>query len=283
MYSKKSFIVLVALSVSLMIISVSFFVAKNRKEKIEKQEEVEEVADTVLLDNIPGVEEDDHILGNPDAPIVFIVYFDFACPFCKKYHKTLNLLMDTYGKDGSVAIILRQMPFVQLHPEAPMYAQASECVAKISGNAAFWKFADKLFEEVDTLKPFSASEIVDLASSVGISKQEFVSCMRSDELMKKVESDFKDAMNAKAKGAPFTVVLSNGEKGSFEGAQKFRTLAFAVQSALRSMKIKEVKGPSDNDFSKQFENIDINSASSSTSSSTVSDTATTSILDGIIN
>jgi hypothetical protein len=48
MYSKKSFIVLVALSVSLMIISVSFFVAKNRKEKIEKQEEVEEVADSVL-------------------------------------------------------------------------------------------------------------------------------------------------------------------------------------------------------------------------------------------
>ncbi len=281
MYSKKGLVILSALAISIMVISVSFFIAnKNKKSNTKESEEKEEVVHS--LDLIPNVSSDDHILGNPNAPIIFIVYSDFSCPYCKKYNKTLGLIMDLYGKDGDVAIVYRHLPFVQLHPESPMYAQASECVAHVAGNASFWKFADTLFEKADPLNPLSAGDIVALAEKSGASKKEFVACMRSDELMKRVEKDFNDAIGAGAKGSPFTVVLTENEKDSFDGAQKFRTLAIAVQSVIRSMGVKEIKNPSEEaSFSEDFKNIDVENTGSSTQSASTSTKNT--FLDGIVN
>ena len=35
---------------------------------------------------IKPIDKDDHIRGNPNAPIVILEYSDFDCPFCKNFH-----------------------------------------------------------------------------------------------------------------------------------------------------------------------------------------------------
>lgn len=40
------------------------------------------------------VDSTDHIKGNPQAPVKFVVYSDTECPYCKTFDATINKLTD---------------------------------------------------------------------------------------------------------------------------------------------------------------------------------------------
>ncbi len=290
MNSRRPSPILLALIISIFIIGIAYFVSeKNKKDDLASQK-ANNATTTSSLEFVRGIQTNDHVLGNPDAPIVFFVYSDFSCPYCKEYHKTMESLLKLYGREGEVAWVFRHMPFVQLHPEAPMYALASECVADSAGNAGFWKFANVLFEKADPLNPISAGDLVVLAENAGAERQSFVTCMRSNKLMERVTKDFDEAVAAGGKGSPFTVVDIKGERESFKGAEKLRKLGVFVQNAIRTMKIDKVERPSsstntgESSFAKEFEKFDESTSTSTTGTSSVSTTTEkTSILDGIIN
>ncbi len=282
--------IFLALIISGLIISIAYYVSeKNRKDDLVSQN-ANNATTTSSLESVRGVQANDHILGNPEAPIVFFVYSDFSCPYCKKYHKTMESLLRIYGHEGEVAWVFRHMPFVQLHPESPMYALASECVADSAGNEGFWKFANTLFEKADPLNPVNAGDLVALAENAGADRQNFVTCMRSNKLMERVTMDFDEAMVAGGKGTPFTIVDIKGKRESFKGAEKLRVLALFVQNAIRTMKIDKVERPggvtniNETSFAKEFEKFDSSVHTPTVGTSSVSTTTEkTSILDGIIN
>jgi len=190
---------------------------------------------TEKLNAVRHVQADDHIWGSPNAPIVMVTYSDFGCPFCKEYHATMHKIVDLYGRDGKLAWVFRHIPIVQLHEESPMYALASECVAKDGGNQAFWKFTDSLFEAIDvTVKP-DTEKLLALAEGAGVSRQSFAACMRANELMAEVEKDFDEAVAAGATASPFTVLLTPDGRTSFVGGRDFQPLSIAVQAALQTL------------------------------------------------
>jgi protein-disulfide isomerase len=96
------------------------------------------------LDKMLPVTDKDHIKGDINAPVKIVEYSDLECPFCKRFHSTLQEVVDSY--DGQVAWVFRQFPLAQLHPKAVREAEAAECVASLGGNTAFWKFIDKINE-----------------------------------------------------------------------------------------------------------------------------------------
>ena len=99
-----------------------------------------------VLENIRGVQADDHILGNPEAEIILVEYSDPECPFCKQFHETLHQIISEYGSSGKVAWVYRHFPIEQLHPKATKEAESLECAAEQGGNEMFWKFTDKVYE-----------------------------------------------------------------------------------------------------------------------------------------
>ncbi|MCX6702261.1 MAG: thioredoxin domain-containing protein [Candidatus Wolfebacteria bacterium] len=74
------------------------------------------------------VSQDDHILGNPDAPVKIIEFSDLECPFCKTFQAAMQQAMKDYS--GKVAWIFREYPLDQLHSKARIAAEAAECSAK---------------------------------------------------------------------------------------------------------------------------------------------------------
>ena len=82
---------------------------------------------TAGLENMNPVEDSDHIRGNPNTPVKIVEYSDMECPFCKRFHSTMQQVMDEYGKNGKVAWVYRHFPLDSIHSQARTEAVASEC------------------------------------------------------------------------------------------------------------------------------------------------------------
>lgn len=119
-------------------------------------DQMKEVIDLALADKLPAealtklpklrpLDATDHLIGSLDAPVVILEYSDLECPYCKRFHDTMNQIMAEYGKSGQVAWAYRHFPILSNHPDAAKVAEASECAAELGGNEAFWKFLDKVF------------------------------------------------------------------------------------------------------------------------------------------
>jgi len=104
------------------------------------------VADLSVDITIPEVTlEGDHTNGDADARIQIVEYSDFECPFCGRFHETMNQVMAQYGESGDVNWTYRHFPLDQIHPQARPLAIASECVAELGGNEKFWEFSNIMF------------------------------------------------------------------------------------------------------------------------------------------
>ena len=91
---------------------------------------------------VPALTASDRYLGNINADVVIIEYSDIDCPFCKKFHPTMERIAQEYG--SKIAWVYRHFPLDSLHPEARTKAEATGCVAQLAGNEVFWKYLKTL-------------------------------------------------------------------------------------------------------------------------------------------
>ncbi len=185
------------------------------------------------------VDAKDHIRGNPNAPIVIVEYSDFECPFCKNFHETMNKVMAKYGSDGKVAWVYRQFPIEQLHPSAPRIALASECVAELAGNDAFWKFSDQVFAERGVNEPTNMSRLTEFATVAGADATSFNKCLEEGRTKALVSEDMTDGINAGAKGTPYSVVTVGGQQGIINGAQPYEYVSSVLDTLIEQIEGKQ--------------------------------------------
>jgi protein-disulfide isomerase len=101
---------------------------------------------TPYTGEVPPVDATDHVQGNPaTAQVTIIEYSDFECPYCKAFQTTLTKVVADSA--GNVAWVYRHWP---IHQNSFEKLVAAECVAKIKGNDAFWKYSDLLFGMLKT-------------------------------------------------------------------------------------------------------------------------------------
>ena len=179
--------------------------------------------------SMADLSENDHILGNPNASLVIVEYSDIDCPFCRTFHNTMHDILDEYGPSGDVAWVYRHFPLAQLHPLATAKAEASECVAELGGNEAFWTFLDSLFEqEGETL-----GDLGGLAVAAGVDETAFTECVDSGRHKEKVQAQAADAQKAGGTGTPYSVIVArSGQRVPINGAQPYANVKQIIDALL---------------------------------------------------
>jgi len=184
------------------------------------------------LEAMRPVGAEDHIRGNPNAPVKIVEYSDTECPFCKRFHNTMQELMATYGSDGKVAWVYRHYPLDQLHKKARREAVASECAAEQGGNDAFWAYMDRMMEVTPSNDGLDAAELPKIAAFVGLDVARFNTCLSSDKYAKRVQDDADNAMATGGQGTPWSIVVGpTGKKYELSGAQPLESIKQLVDIA----------------------------------------------------
>ena len=231
----QSMTVPIAIVLGFGLIAVAIYFASSRAQAPQPPADATAVEEGAERTQMRPVTEADHIRGNPNAPIMLVEYSDFDCPFCKSYHETMRQVMDEYGTTGEVAWVYRHFPLAQIHPNAPVIAEASECVSELandSADEAFWTFADQVFDERDVNAPTNITRLEEFAVSAGVEAAAFNECMESERNRGEVEADLRDALAVGAEGTPYTVVLVGDQQAPIEGAQDYGTVRNIIENLL---------------------------------------------------
>lgn len=182
---------------------------------------------------VPEVTKDDHVLGNPDALIKIIEYSDLDCPFCRTFHATMKQIMAVYGDSGQVAWVYRHFPLVELHPNAPRLAEASECVAELGGNDAFWKFIDEVFTMDRLNDRFNMDNLTVAVAVSGVPAGPFSECLESGRHKEKVAAHFREAEALGAKGTPHSIIIGpTGDAVQLAGSRAYATIKEIIDAFL---------------------------------------------------
>lgn len=185
--------------------------------------------------SLSPVTDADHIQGNPDAELVIVEYSDFECPFCSKFHPTMEQVMDEYGKDGKVAWVYRHYP-LSFHAQAQPSAEASECVAKLGGDAKFFEYAKKLFD--GSPQSLTKDALLANATAIGIDAAAYGECVASSYGRDQVAADVADAnlisKNAPGGfGTPYSIIVAkDGTQFVIEGAQPYFRVKQIIDTLL---------------------------------------------------
>lgn len=197
---------------------------------------VEQAAQVLKGGNtVRPVDANDHINGNPAAPVKIIEYSDLECPFCKRFHVTMQQAMEEYGKSGKVAWVYRHFPLDALHSKARKEAEATECATKLGGNNAFWAYVDRLFVVTPSNNGLDLNELSAIAAFIGLDRSTFQTCLDSGEFADHVANDLKDAQAAGGSGTPYSIAIAaNGEKFPINGAQPYEEVKRVIEAALQA-------------------------------------------------
>ena len=181
---------------------------------------------TEQVGDVPPVDgKTDHIRGNANAKISVIEYSDYECPFCIRHHPTMKEVLANYGDD--VNWVYRHYP-LSFHPKAEPAALASECVAELGGNDAFWKFSDKVFEG-------GSYDYEAIAKELGLNAAKFKTCFDSAKYRQKIQDQMAGGSAAGVNGTPGSIVLNNetGEAELVSGAVPFSSFKAAIDGMLQ--------------------------------------------------
>lgn len=163
-------------------------------------------------------------IGNPDAPVHVVEYFDFQCPACQQSSDLIvKPIIDKHVRAGNVYFTYRFFPV--LGPESETSAIAAYCAAV---QDAFWPYQDVLFSKraAGNRGVFSRQNLINMAVDIGLDRETFAQCFDSDQARSYVRASHQHAVDLGLPGTPvFTV---NGSVVRTDPA----TIENAIQGAL---------------------------------------------------
>jgi protein-disulfide isomerase len=177
------------------------------------------------------LEEDDPAQGSPEAGVVLMEFFDFECPFCRRFHaRTYPRLKRDYIDTGKLRFVVRDYPLGG-HAQAHGAALAANCAAR---QDAYWPMFEQLLANGKGLgEPLYGR----LAHALALDPEAFDACRADPALAEEVDGDVRVAKGIGINGTP-TFLIGRREGDSLRvvrrigGAQPYAAFAAAIDAVL---------------------------------------------------
>jgi len=143
------------------------------------------------LTNAPG----DPVIGNPDASVTLVEFFDYQCPYCKQM---AGDLIELAREDTDLRIVFKEFPV--FGAESSLAARAALAADKQGKYAEFHLGIMKLRGAP------SEAAIMRLAASLGLDEARFSSDMQSDAIEATIQENYKLAQEIGVRGTPAFII-----------------------------------------------------------------------------
>lgn len=159
------------------------------------------------------------VLGPPKAKVRIVAFSDFTCHFCQQASRTVDALLQEYGKD--VSLVFKHLPLDDKGPggQAAAYFVA---VAQQSEEKA-WKFYKALFADRDRLVSEGEEFLKKTARGLDVDMKRLARDMRGKKVSDILAEDQQDAQKLGVEGTPYFLVNNLVVRGAlpldlFKGA-----------------------------------------------------------------
>jgi protein-disulfide isomerase len=168
---------------------------------------------------LPVSEERDHIQGATDAPVTFVEYGDYECPYCGAAYPIVKEVQARMG--DRIRFVFRNFPITTSHPHAEQAAEAAEAAA---AQGSFWEMHDYLYEHQRHLED---QDLRGYAEELGLDVERFDRELADHTHAARVREDFMSGVRSGVNGTPTFYI--NGER--HDGSYDLETLLAAIERA----------------------------------------------------
>ncbi len=188
-------------------------------EKLRSNAKISTFLELPLLPENSVSIDDQPVIGNPDAPVMIIVFTDFECPSCALTHPVLEALAEEFS--GKIKIVIKDFP-LKKHANALSAAVAAEA-ARAQGK--YHEYATLLFTNQ---KDLSATKLREYAVAAGLDVKKFNLALQSPLLLEHVNRDIKEGLEIGINSTPS--IFINGHRVEDRSVEKMKVL---IESALK--------------------------------------------------
>lgn len=187
-------------------------VIKSLKNAQAKQQELEaKQAEGSVKDVLPKIEAMTPMSGDKKSPVTFAVFHDYNCGFCRK---SVEDIVKVAEQNENTKVVLIDFPIL---------GQGSVDKAKASVAVSFIA-PDKLyafFREVESKNAQNMDQVLEIAASVGINKDQLAEEIKSDRVENRLSENRALGEQVGVQGTPAFIINEQIIKGAM-GYEAFK-------------------------------------------------------------
>lgn len=153
--------------------------------------------------------------GNPNGDVTMVVFYDYACGFCRRSLPDIEKLL---AEDKNLKVVFRELPIL-----SDDSAKASHAALAAAEQGKFKAFHDALFE---TGRP-TAANVVKVQKQLGIDLAKSTAAAASPAVKREIDSNVELARTLRFTGTPSWVI---GDQ-VLNGAIGYANLKKAIEKA----------------------------------------------------
>ena len=127
--------------------------------------------------------------GATGKDLLLVEFADLQCPHCRDAQSTMDSLVQDFPQ---ARVVFENLPLTAIHPFAMQAAEEGECVRRSKGDAAFFAFAQAVYNKQDGLTPEqAATTFATAATQAGADPAAVAKCAATPAVREAIESQVK--------------------------------------------------------------------------------------------
>lgn len=199
--------------------------SNNEVQNIDENQEELDDYNTVIVDNLRNIDDNDVVLGDKEALIDIVIYEDLSDSYSVKFNETLNQINETFG--NNVVVAFRPYASKMFPLSLPTYSFV-DC-AKEQGK--FFEARDLVLDKVKN-NQLAEENFSEYGETLQLDATSLNSCLQKDKYISEIENLSKEGETFGVYGSP-TIFVNNE---LVVGARSFDDVENSNKEKLAGMK-----------------------------------------------